>query len=106
MRRPGPAGAVVLRGGYRGCGLLRISPAHSEAGQVTLDITTRELEVADLVVLGLANKEIARRLGLTVGTVKMHLHSIYQKLQIGSRMQLAAIMRDANELLDQELRHA
>jgi len=69
---------------------------------MTSDMTRRELEVADLVMLGLRNKEIARRLGLTVGTVKMHLHSIYQKLRISSRMQLAVIMHDANELLPQQ----
>jgi len=51
-------------------------------------LTRRELEIVQLVAAGLRNKEIARRLVVTEGTVKTHLHSIYTKLGIDSRMQL------------------
>jgi two-component system nitrate/nitrite response regulator NarL len=37
---------------------------------------------------GLANKEIAYRLGLAEGTVRIHMHNIYQKTGIPSRMAL------------------
>ncbi len=39
------------------------------------------------------NKEIARRLRLTEGTVKVHLHNIYQKLGISNRTALAVLAR-------------
>jgi DNA-binding NarL/FixJ family response regulator len=44
-------------------------------------LSTREREVAFLVARGLANKEIARELGLSEGTVKQHIHSISLKLK-------------------------
>jgi DNA-binding NarL/FixJ family response regulator len=44
-------------------------------------LSAREREVARLVARGLANKEIARELGLSQGTVKMHVHSISLKLK-------------------------
>ena len=37
---------------------------------------------------GLRNKEIAERLSITEGTVKIHLHNIYDKLGVGGRMEL------------------
>jgi len=51
-------------------------------------LTTREQDVARLVASGLSNKAIAHRLGLQEGTVKVHLHNIYQKLAISSRVEL------------------
>jgi DNA-binding NarL/FixJ family response regulator len=44
-------------------------------------LSPREREVALLVARGLANKEIARELGLSHGTVKLHVHSIFLKLR-------------------------
>lgn len=58
------------------------------------DLTPREQDVARLVARGLRNKEIARDLGITEGTVKMHLHNLYEKLSIGSRTELALLARD------------
>jgi len=52
-------------------------------------LTAREHEVAALAAMGLQTKEIAHRLGIAHGTVKLHLHSIYAKLGIGSRVKLA-----------------
>jgi DNA-binding NarL/FixJ family response regulator len=40
---------------------------------------------------GLSNKEIARRLDLTEGTVKIHLHNIYDKLGVPNRTALTAL---------------
>ena len=55
-------------------------------------LTGRETEVADLVSHGLRNKSIAKQLHVSEGTVKMHLHHIYEKLHFGSRTQLALSM--------------
>ncbi len=56
------------------------------------DLTPREREVLDLIALGLSNQEIADRLVIEVGTVKNHVHSILQKLNVGSREDAAAYL--------------
>jgi DNA-binding NarL/FixJ family response regulator len=45
-------------------------------------LTSRERQIVLVLSEGLANKEIARRLRLTEGTIKVHLHHIYRKLGI------------------------
>lgn len=52
-------------------------------------LTGREAEVAQLVSRGLRNKTIAQELHVSEGTVKMHLHHVYEKLHLGSRTELA-----------------
>jgi DNA-binding NarL/FixJ family response regulator len=51
-------------------------------------LTAREQTVAQLAADGLSNKAIARELGLLEGTVKVHMHSIFQKMRIKTRMAL------------------
>ncbi|MFN2441670.1 MAG: LuxR C-terminal-related transcriptional regulator, partial [Thermoanaerobaculia bacterium] len=57
-------------------------------------LTPRELDVVRLVSRGLRNKEIAEQLDISAGTVKIHLHSIYEKLQIGGRVELSLLARE------------
>jgi len=45
-----------------------------------------------LAIKGFTNKAIARELNITEGTVKVHLHNVYQKFGIGSRSVLAALV--------------
>ncbi|MEM8907822.1 MAG: response regulator transcription factor, partial [Bacteroidota bacterium] len=45
----------------------------------------REREVLDYLSKGLLYKEIATEMGITIGTVKQHIHSIYQKLHVQNR---------------------
>jgi len=61
-----------------------------EAGQreVAQLLTPREIEIVKQVVAGLRNIEIGKRLFISEGTVKMHLHNIYQKLGVDSRINL------------------
>jgi two-component system nitrate/nitrite response regulator NarP len=54
-------------------------------------LSDREQQITNLVCDGLSNKVIALQLGLSEGTVKMHLHRIYTKLRIGSRSELIAL---------------
>jgi DNA-binding NarL/FixJ family response regulator len=54
------------------------------------ELSGREREILFLLGEGLANKEIAYRLGLAEGTVRIHVHNIYQKTGIPSRMALIA----------------
>jgi DNA-binding NarL/FixJ family response regulator len=51
-------------------------------------LTPRERAVALLIAGGLSNKEIARELGLSPGTVKTHVHTILQKLVVNRRCDL------------------
>ena len=57
-------------------------------------LTPRELQIAGAVASGLRNKEIADKLGIAEGTVKIHLHVIYEKLEIDGRMALVLRMKD------------
>ena len=54
-------------------------------------LSAREREVMLLAAKGFANKAIARELNITEGTIKLHLHKIYQKLGIKSRFSLALL---------------
>jgi LuxR family transcriptional regulator of csgAB operon len=51
-------------------------------------LTTREVEIVKQVALGQRNMEVARRLFISEGTVKMHLYNIYKKLDLDSRSKL------------------
>jgi len=53
-------------------------------------ITPRELEILRLVAGGLSNKEIGKRLSITEGTVKNHIHNALEKLHMENRIQAAA----------------
>ncbi len=56
-------------------------------------LTARELQIVQLFDSGLSNKEIARRMGIEVGTVKNHVHNILEKLNVRRRGEAAARMR-------------
>jgi len=60
-------------------------PGESAAGGETASITPRELEVLQLMADGLANKEIAARLGFSTHTAKFHVESLLRKLDAVNR---------------------
>ncbi len=72
--------------------LLRHLALAGRPRQMTSTLTLREADIAELVSRGLTNKQIARELRLSEGTVKMHLHHVYDKLHLGGRTQLALSM--------------
>ena len=55
------------------------------------NLSPREGEVALLVARGLSNKKVAHELGISDGTVKIHMHSIFQKLGTKSRYSLITL---------------
>lgn len=57
-------------------------------------LTPRELEILRLVALRLDNQEIASRLAITVGTVKIHLHHVFEKLRVNGRHELLELLRE------------
>lgn len=80
------------------------SPLDPRAARVLVDarraqapgrtLSPREDEVLRLVAAGLANKQIARRLGITERTVKAHLTSVFQQLGVTDRTQAALWARE------------
>jgi two-component system nitrate/nitrite response regulator NarL len=83
---PGVTGALL-----RGVGN-STQPTVKERPSASL--TDREREVAQLVVHGSTNKEIASRLQIELGTVKSHVHSVIRKLGVSRRIQVATELRD------------
>ena len=60
-------------------------------------LTPREREIADLVALGLTNREIAERLVISPGTVRIHVERILGKLGRTSRVQVATWVVDQRD---------
>ena len=66
--------------------------AEAERGAVGRDrsiLSPRETELVNLVRQGLRNRDIADRLGITEGTVKVYLHSVFEKTGVANRTELA-----------------
>jgi DNA-binding NarL/FixJ family response regulator len=56
-------------------------------------LTARQLEIARLLLEGNANKVIARKLGISPNTVKVHVHAIFRELRVSNRMGLVVALR-------------
>jgi DNA-binding NarL/FixJ family response regulator len=56
-------------------------------------LTRRELEIARMVAEGLPSKAIARKLSISEGTAKLHLHHVYEKLKLSGRVALVRYLR-------------
>jgi len=67
---------------------------HAETASTVENLTPRETEVLEFVMHGLANKEIADRMGVTVAAVKFHLQHIYEKLHVHSRTEAVIKFKD------------
>lgn len=75
-----------------------ISREQSAAAENALaTLTDRERQIMRLVSEGLSNKEIGRRLNIADGTIKVHLHHMFQKLEISNRTVLAALAISQND---------
>lgn len=64
----------------------------------------REREIVSYVVHGFPNREIAQRLYISERTVSTHLVNIYDKLNVHSRAELAAIVRATDRIIEAKLR--
>ncbi len=65
--------------------------ADERRGQRKAQLTPREVSVLRLLVTGISNKEIAKALGISEGTVKTHVSNILFRLDVQSRAQASAI---------------
>ena len=68
-----------------------IDIAPPRAGHTRGELTPREIEVLRMLAEGLANKQIAARLGISEHTVKFHIASVYAKLGASSRTEAVRI---------------
>lgn len=95
-----------VRDAYRGVVLMQPQIAAKLISQVAsrkapvanplLDrLTRREMDVLELVSEGLSNKDIARKLYISEGTVKNYISVIYEKLGVKDRTQAVLLMRDS-----------
>jgi DNA-binding NarL/FixJ family response regulator len=66
-------------------------------------LTSRELQIIELINAGLSNKDIARRLDIGVATAKSHVHNLLGKLNLQRRSQAAVWMREQNDRLGSPL---
>jgi two-component system nitrate/nitrite response regulator NarL len=67
----------------------RLGELQAEVTKISDALSPREMEIMLEVAEGLSNKAVGRRLKISEGTVKMHLHSIYQKVHVTNRTSLA-----------------
>lgn len=74
--------------------------AHRKTRPSAVELTAREVEVLRLVVEGLANKQIARRLGISEKTVKGHLTNLFQRIGVADRTQAALWAERSGALRD------
>jgi DNA-binding NarL/FixJ family response regulator len=82
------AGAMMERLFY----LARMFSAVENKMDGDVRLTSRELEVLQFIGEGLTNQEIAARLVVEVGTVKNHVHSILEKLNVNNREEAASYL--------------
>ncbi len=86
-----PSLLAALQGAVRGLLVIdpslasAVMPARDRDSAAPEELTPRELEVLQLLAEGLANKQVARRLGLSEHTVKFHVNAILSKLDAHSR---------------------
>lgn len=86
-------GAAIYRSTNASKALAQVMTTVASSGkrdadlQLTEPLTDREIEVLQLMAYGLKNVDIARRLHLSEGTVKTHVHRILQKLDVDDRTQ-------------------
>jgi two-component system, NarL family, response regulator DegU len=68
----------------------------------SIRMTKRESEIVSLISEGLANKEIAYKLNLSISTVKSHVHNILEKMALNTRVQIAIHSRSTDGAPDKK----
>jgi len=76
--------------------MIRQNTMGAEQGHDGLrQLSSREREVAEMVSLGMSNKEIAKMADIAEPTVKSHLKTVYEKLGVANRLELAIMVNNA-----------
>jgi two-component system nitrate/nitrite response regulator NarL len=71
----------------------RLAHRHRIEGRLAESLTTRELDVLRQLACERDNEQIAQSLNLSPGTVRLHVHHVYQKLGVGSRQELVHYLK-------------
>lgn len=87
------AGGKSLEKGSAGRAVDRLLKDEGSRQDLGIILTPREIAVARMVSEGLPNKTVASKLAITEGTVKLHLHRVYAKLQVRGRVALMHYMQ-------------
>jgi DNA-binding NarL/FixJ family response regulator len=95
-------GHVIHVGSQKGAASRNVRLRAYAVAAEACPLTTRELEILQLVASGSTNGEIARRLWVTEQTVKFHLSNIYRKLEVGNRTQASHYAHVNGLVLDDE----
>ena len=69
-------------------------PAVATSADESGALTRRQFEVARAAASGLSNKELATQLGVSEGTIKNHLHAVYERLQVDGRLALLLYLKE------------
>lgn len=77
-----------------GRALEKLMKREAATHEINALLTPRELEIVRMMAGGLRNKNIADRLAIAEGTVKIHLHNIYDKLHVNGRLALMTYARE------------
>ncbi len=88
------AGREWIEPGLVSRALRRMMSRENGLREAVQTLTPRELEIVRLVAEGLRNRAVAERLFISEGTVKIHLHRIYEKLGVDGRFSLALYARE------------
>jgi DNA-binding CsgD family transcriptional regulator len=86
----GGVAGVRLAGAGEAATVRLVSPDQREAETSGIELTPRELDVLTLLAEGASNKDIARRLGISVHTAKFHVGSLLEKLDATGRTDAVA----------------
>jgi len=82
---------------------VEISQEAGDRQAADIVLSDRELEVLKLVAAHMGNKQIAKRLGISIYTVKNHIHKILEKLKLGTRFEAVTYSRRQGWLENNEL---
>jgi DNA-binding NarL/FixJ family response regulator len=87
-------GGQWLEQGLGGFALRRLLAREKRSSAAARLLSSREREIVRLVTSGLRNRAIAERLSISEGTVKVHMHNIYEKLDLTGRIELTNYARE------------
>jgi DNA-binding NarL/FixJ family response regulator len=88
------AGGQWLEQGLGGRALRRLLSRETRSSEAARLLSSREREIVRLVAAGLRNRAIADRLSISEGTVKVHMHNIYEKLDLNGRVEFTNYARE------------
>jgi two-component system, NarL family, nitrate/nitrite response regulator NarL len=89
-------GGRTCPSGIAGSPFRRVAASGRTLARTTPSLTRRDLEILRPVTTGLSNKDIARRLSISVGTTKSHVHNLLGKLGLQRRTEIMVRMRDGS----------